>query len=70
MPIQMSAQSALFNQTSYAGLAGPQPPTVPTVLSSLIQQQQQLPTSQQTRSTRTLPQNPIVAQQTDYTVRF
>lgn len=71
MPIQMSAQAALFNQTSYAGLAGTQPQsTVPTILSSLsstsssssstqLQQQQQLPTSQQTtRSTRTLPQEP------------
>lgn len=72
MPIQMSAQAALFNQTSYAGLAGTQPQsTVPTILSSLssssssassvTQQQhqmQQLPTSQQTRSTRTLPQEP------------
>lgn len=66
MPIQMSAQAALFNQTSYAGLAGTQPQsTVPTILSSLsssssasVTQQQQLPTSQQTRSTRTLPQEP------------
>lgn len=67
MPIQMSAQAALFNQTSYAGLAGTQPQsTVPTILSSLSsssssvtqQLQQQLPTSQQTRSTRTLPQEP------------
>uniref|UniRef100_A0A336MFV5 CSON000830 protein n=1 Tax=Culicoides sonorensis TaxID=179676 RepID=A0A336MFV5_CULSO len=76
MPIQMSAQAALFNQTSYAGLAGTQPlpstqSTVPTILSSLSstsssalqQQQQQLPTSQQQqiRSTRTLPQQPPLA---------
>lgn len=45
MPMQISAQSALFNQQGYAGLAGTQPPS----LSS-----QQLPP----RSTRTLPQQP------------